>query len=139
MFFQNLIFVFWNFLPPYYHIGTMSTSESSSRPVRERKATERLAPEVREGPREVSVPAGTGVQLANYPFFLQNFEKYKTDDDICKQLHMIMFNSVGTKNDRKKNIRKFCGFEDSGSDERLSRLIDRKAATVQILKVCSFY
>ena len=37
-------------------------------------------------------------------------DKLKTDDDITVAIHQICFQAQGTKNDRKKNVRKFSGY-----------------------------
>jgi hypothetical protein len=107
------------------------------RPTRGRKQVERLVVEPAVVQKVLEIPVGAGVVLGEYEYFATNFDKLKTDDDVCKQLHLLLFNSQGTKNDRKKNIRKFNGFEGPSLDvsDKVQKLIERKSATVSILKV----
>lgn len=118
----------------------MSTEEeptaTSARPTRERKQVERIAVEpITKEKAATEIPEGSGICLSDYPFFVTCFEKLRTDDDVCKQLHQVMFGAPGTKNDRKKNIRKFSGFA-SGTDisDKVSKVVDRKGFNNTLLK-----
>ena len=117
-------------------LGTFVEVEAT-RPSRDRKQVERLTTGVQQRERTVDIAQGDGIVLADYPFFLAAFEKLRTDDDICKYLHLILFGVPGTKNDRKRNIRKFSGFTNENVSDKVSKFIERKAYTVSLVKVCS--
>lgn len=112
--------------------------DSGRRPTRERKQVERIVVEtVQKVKTATSIPDGTGIAMSDYPYFLNCFEKVKTDDEVCKMLHQLMFNSMGTKNDRKKSIRKFCGFaEEANMDSKIGNVIKKKQLTNPLLKDC---
>lgn len=87
---------------------------SESRPKRERKSVEVYKPPEQKTPKkEVSIQSGSGMQLGDYKYFAEGFDKVKSDSEACTALHSICFGQVGTKNDRKKNLRKFSGFSES--------------------------
>ena len=87
--------------------------EESSRPKRERKSVDVYKPPAETPKKEVLIGEGSGIQLGDYEFFLQGFEKVKSDADVCSGLHSLCYGQVGTKLDRKKNIRKFSGYSDT--------------------------
>jgi hypothetical protein len=91
-----------------------------SRPKRERKSVEVYKPpEQKTTKKEVSIQSGSGMQLGDYKYFAEGFDKLKTDSEACIALHSICFGQVGTKNDRKKNLRKFSGFSESIKAEQV--------------------
>ena len=91
-----------------------------SRPKRERKSVEAYKPPDQKTPRkEVSIQSGNGMQLGDYEYFNEGFDKMKADAEACTALHSICFGQVGTKNERKKNLRKFSGFSESSKVDQM--------------------
>ena len=68
-------------------------------------------------------------------------DKLKTDDDITVAIHQICFQAQGTKNDRKKNVRKFSGYvagDEKTKDAIKTKLLEnKKRYTVPLLKDCA--
>ena len=106
----------------------------SSRSTRDRKQVERLTTGVIKE-RILQIVEGGGILLADYPYFIACFEKLRTDDEVCKHLHLMLFGTLGTKSDRKRNIRKFSGFANENIPDKIVKFIEKKAFTVSLLKV----
>jgi len=106
------------------------------RPSRERKQVERIVVEaISKEKTATEIPEGSGLCLSDYPFFMTGFEKLRTDDDVCKHLHHVMFGALGTKNDRKKSIRKFSGFAPgSNMGEKANKVVEKKGFNNSLLK-----
>lgn len=109
----------------------------SRRSVRERKSVDRMqATETGSKAKPIHVQDGSGVALGEYEFFNAHLEKAKSDDDSIKFLHSFLFHSLGTKQERKKNIRKFCGFSEGANlQEMAEKIFERRSVTVAVLKV----
>lgn len=45
------------------------------------------------------------------------FDKLKSDHDICKAVHTVLFNRAGKKTEIKKNVRKWSGVTTEDEDE----------------------
>ncbi|KFM67737.1 Protein DEK, partial [Stegodyphus mimosarum] len=73
------------------------------------------------------LPLGKGQKLGECPRIKFQIQKNKLPD--LKPLHRILFNRLGSGNEIKKNIRKFCGF----AFEKNSKEYERKKATVERL------
>jgi protein DEK len=115
---------------------SLENTNTATRPTRERKQVERIVVEaISKEKTATEIPEGNGLCLSDYPFFLAGFEKLRTDDDLCKHLHHIMFGALGTKTDRKKSIRKFSGFA-AGTDasEKAAKIVDKKGYNNSLLK-----
>jgi len=75
-------------------------------------------------------------KLGDYQFFAQSLAKVKSQDEILKNLHSILFSSPGKKTEIKKNIKLFSGFAaDESAADKLSKVIEKKKVwTVAALK-----
>jgi hypothetical protein len=62
--------------------------------------------------------------------------KYKDDDDVIKSLHLLCLSSLGTKGQRKKNLKTFNGFDESRTPQSTieSKLTGNKKWTTELLK-----
>ena len=69
-------------------------TEPTSRPSRERKQVQRLEVVEEKKEKVIEFAQGHGIALSDYPFFISNFEKVKGDDDICKNLHLLMYGKL---------------------------------------------
>ena len=92
-----------------------------TRPKRERKQTSVYKPpeaadsSSKKGQGvDIVGEAGSGVQLADYPYFLRGLEKLRGDDEVVKSLHHLLYGTVGKKAETKKNLRLFSGFPAGG-------------------------
>lgn len=78
---------------------------------------------------------GTGIKLGENPHFCKDLEAIKSDNEVCKALHQVMYNSVGKKADMKKNLRAFSGFAPELKDDKKSKVIEKKKVwTTAVLK-----
>lgn len=110
------------------------TLQGSGRPSRERKQRE-VVNVAADPVRKQIVVAGDGSPLSELTDFVTALEKLKSDDDLVKQLHMLLFDSVGKSIERKKHLRQFAGFAASEKVVKLARLLDKKKVwTVQLIK-----
>ena len=112
----------------------MSTEDNTVQEKRSRKATTFFkAPEVTK--KELPAAAGTGIQLGDNPHFCKDLDSIKSDNEVCKALHSVMYNSVGKKADMKKNLRAFSGFAPEQKDEKKAKVLEKKKIwTVSTLK-----
>jgi hypothetical protein len=73
--------------------------------------------------------------------FRERLESLRSDDELVRQLHMLLFGAVGTKLDRKKNLRAYSGLADKvDQNGHLLKLLEKKAWTVTLLRqaLCAF-
>eukprot|EP01032_Pedospumella_encystans_P027399 gene27399-30968_t len=112
----------------------MSTEDNTVLEKRSRKATTFFkAPEVTK--KELPAAAGTGIQLGDNPHFCKDLDSIKSDNEVCKALHSVMYNSVGKKADMKKSLRAFSGFAPEQKDEKKAKVLEKKKIwTVSTLK-----
>lgn len=118
--------------------------ENSSAPAevvsgkRERKATTFYVVPAAAAPKKVAdeVAQGEGMLLSDYEYFVEKLTKLRSDDELVKALHQLMYGTPGKKTETKKNLRAFRGFPaESNLEERVSKLIEKKKIwTVALLK-----
>ncbi|XP_035232868.1 protein DEK-like, partial [Stegodyphus dumicola] len=94
---------------------------------RARKKVERLEISFATSKEKQEIPVGKGQKLGECPRIEFQIQRNKLPD--LKPLHKILFNRVGSGNEIKKNIRKFCGF----TFEKNSQEYERKKAVVEKL------
>lgn len=101
---------------------------------RSRKATTFFkTPEVTK--KELPAAVGTGIQLGDNPHFCKDLDSIKSDNEVCKALHSVMYNAVGKKTDMKKNLRAFSGFAPGQKEEKKTKVLEKKKIwTVSTLK-----
>ncbi len=94
---------------------------------RERKQVQNFKPEEAAPKKEIQFVQGSGITLADYPFFVKGLEKLKGDDDLVKLLHVVLFNAIGARLDTKKHIRHFSGFSAGfNKEEKITKLTENK-------------
>ena len=116
-------------------------AENEARPKRERKQVEPFKPQAVTEKKQLDIGDGNGVILGDYDFFVKSMEKLKSDNETISSIHQLLYGSLGTKNDRKKNIKKFNGY----SADAISKLDNTKVKlsenkkkwTVSVLKDCA--
>jgi chaperonin cofactor prefoldin len=87
----------------------------------------------------VATQQGSGIELSENPHFCKELDKLKSDNEVCKALHGIMYGTAGKKNEIKKNLRNFSGFPESSvsSDDRKTKIAEKKKMwTTALLKSC---
>jgi hypothetical protein len=86
--------------------------------------------------KELIIPAGGGIKLAENKHFCKEIEKVKGDSDVVKALHTLLFHTAGKKLETKKHLRLFYGFDAVTDKEKLtSKIRDKKMVwTVALLK-----
>jgi len=105
---------------------------------RERKKTERLVfPAEDESKKKLfEIPKGSGTPLGECPVIGHNLSSVKAED--LKNLHKLLFKTLGQIMNIKKNIKKFNGFAfeaDSGEfDKKMKSLI--KLGAAELKKIC---
>lgn len=116
------------------------TAAVECRSKRERKQTAVFVVEnTAKDTKDLSVPAGLGCNLGSIPAFEEAVTKFRGDDDVLKALHSVCFSVPGTKLNRKKNLRQFCGFAPDFDKIAIEHKIseNKKKWTVGFLKeVC---
>lgn len=113
------------------------TTENISTPAkRVRKQAEFFTVPSTEKKKEVKISSGKGIKLVEYEHFVQELTKHKSDEDLVKQLHSLMYGSMGRKANAKHNLREFSGFtRDSDLQEKIEKVTDNKKKwTVALLK-----
>jgi hypothetical protein len=108
---------------------------TSGRPVRERKAVQRLstAPaKVVKETAELSIPAGSGVRLGDIEAINQTITKKLASDKNLMSLHRLLFDRPGEARQRKSNLRSFCGLEDGAPTNAFEAKLQKR--TVAELK-----
>lgn len=85
--------------------------------------------------RKVRVGEGAGTPLGELAVFREHLDKIKSDDELLRALHSLLFGGLGSKQDRKKNLRLFSGFDAADQPKALGKLVDKKRPwTVAMLK-----
>jgi hypothetical protein len=101
------------------------TSASESK--RNRKQTAFFEVAAKATIKSVVAEEGTGIKLADNPHFCKELEKLKGDNEVCKALHLLLFNSAGKKLEIKKNLRAFSGFpSEAVRDEKKLKVNEKK-------------
>ena len=95
---------------------------------RERKQTTFFkAPVAKESSKVVITDEGSGIKLADNPHFCKELELIKGDNEVCKALHLLLFNARGKRLEIKKNLRAFSGFPSAAvKEEKLEKVVDKK-------------
>lgn len=115
----------------------MSELNEATRTPRERKQVQRIEVSATVSKdKSLTIPSGSGVSLGEYEYFVEGLKKLKSDDEVCKTLHTLMFGGPGQNTQRKANLRKFSGFA-TGVDlvAKRDKLIAKKSLNVSDLKV----
>lgn len=110
-------------------------TSTTGRPVRERKAVQRLstAPaKVVKETAELSIPAGSGVRLGDIEAINQTITKKLASDKNLMSLHRLLFDRPGEARQRKSNLRSFCGLEDGAPTNAFEAKLQKR--TVAELK-----
>jgi len=113
------------------------TDDNNKREARSRKSTTFYQAAVVPAPKKVVATAdGKGIKLSENPHFCKELEKYKSDNEVCKALHSLMYNVPGKKTEIKKNLRAFSGFSADTSVETVKTKVGdkKKLWTVSLLK-----
>jgi protein DEK len=66
---------------------------------------------------KLEIRSGNGIKLGDSPAVEEALKKTKPDEDVAKNLHMLLFKQAGTKTKRKANIRQFSGFPDGDAEK----------------------
>ena len=95
---------------------------------RERKQTTFFkAPVAKESSKVVITDEGSGIKLADNPHFCKELELIKGDNEVCKALHLLLFNARGKRLEIKKNLRAFSGFPSAAvKEEKMEKVVDKK-------------
>lgn len=111
-------------------------AEGTAPEKRVRKATTFFKAPAATTKKELATGEGSGIPLGENPHFCKDLESIKSDNEVCKALHSVMYNSVGKKVDMKKNLRAFSGFATSEDlEEKKSKVLEKKKIwTVTMLK-----
>merc|ERR1712130_421703 len=110
----------------------------SSRYGRQRKSVKQFEFAVRNEDIELNVPDGAGVPLGDIPNVNQMIGMTKAAEPFLRKLHLIVYHGQrSTKNSRKKNLRKFKGFDKKEDKEDLSEEVHVKfmKCEVKLLKM----
>lgn len=116
----------------------MSEASAETSGKRERKQTSFFTV-AEAAPAKISadiVPQGQGLVLGENDFFVEKLGKLRSDDDVVKGLHQMMYGSPGKKSETKRNLRAFRGFpSEIDIGEKTAKLIEKKKVwTVSLLK-----
>lgn len=85
---------------------------------REKVAVARFVPpELKPDSDDESKAVGSGIPLGDIEHIKESIEKKKSDDDVLTKLHLLCFGKTGQKASRKKNLRLFNGFANTGDAE----------------------
>jgi hypothetical protein len=85
--------------------------------------------------KEVAITAGDGIVMSDNAYFCKELGKFKSDDDVCKGLHQLLFGTFGKKTEIKKNLRSFSGFSEDQLNDKKSKVLEKKKFwTVSLLK-----
>ncbi|GMH57293.1 hypothetical protein TrLO_g5927 [Triparma laevis f. longispina] len=82
------------------------------------------------------IVVGKGVEIGSIEEAMVGFDKLKSDHDICKAVHTVLFNRAGKKTEIKKNVRKWSGVTTEDEDELEE--IKEKMATKLFKQSASF-
>jgi hypothetical protein len=94
---------------------------------RSRKQTAFFEVAAKTAAKPVVAEEGAGIKLADNPHFCKELEKVKGDNEVCKALHLLLFNSAGKKLEIKKNLRAFSGFpSEAVRDEKKLKVNEKK-------------
>jgi len=100
---------------------------------RARKKVERLEVSFSTPKEKQEFPEGKGKKLGECPRIEAQIQKMKVVD--LKPLHKVLFNRIGSANEIKKNLRKFCGFPfDKDSVEYTRKKASTEKMTAPVLK-----
>ena len=106
---------------------TVRTYETANIQAREKKA--------------LVIADGKGEKLGGISYFTSMLSKLKSDHDLLKAFHRLLYSSIGDNNKRKSNIKNFSGFEDADDEaamaNRKGKLIAAKVWTMPALKELS--
>lgn len=83
-----------------------------------------------------SAPQGQGSVLGEYEYFVEKLGKLRSDDDVVKGLHQLLYGTPGKKSETKRNLRAFRGFSSEVDiGEKTVKLVEKKKVwTVALLK-----
>jgi hypothetical protein len=113
----------------------MSEVDNPTSGKRERKQTSFFAVEPKPAKKELAVGKGTGMTLAEYDYFCEEFLKVKADSDLVKALHGLLYGTPGKKTEAKKNIRGFSGFpEDVNIEEKIEKTLEKRSWTTDLFR-----
>lgn len=104
---------------------------------RSQKKIERFVIEEKKEKTAEVFGEGDGIPLEEVEAVSTYIGKIKSDHDLLKGLHMILYSRAGTVTNRKRNIRKFNGFvyDDKLTRDKIStKLMESKKWTVATLK-----
>jgi len=104
-----------------------ATQPNGGRGKRERKPVAHYKSVVEVKSKSDIESKGSGVPLGEITAFVDSISKIKDDDEVAKSLHSLLFGNTGVKGTRKKNFRKFTGFESNVvTEEKKNKVIENK-------------
>jgi hypothetical protein len=68
---------------------------------------------------------GSGISLSEYDYFNEQLSKLKSDSEVLKGLHTILYNTPGKKSEIKKHFRIFNGFSKDMKTEKLEEIAEK--------------